>query len=356
MKDDYRTIETVLRRNGVPPVVPLYEHGIDDTVVEKVMGWDFSGIDPLSADGKAELWKRRIEFYRQVGYGYVPVELPPKFARIPRIKGKDTALYAKGDRMWADERSGVIKTMEDLENPDYWPDAARAFDYGLFDRIASLLPEDMKIIGGISGGVFEYATALAGLEELCIKVYDEPDFSEKLFQRIGSTFTEVARRLVRSEKLCGLRMGDDLGFKNGTFFSPEMLRKYVFPWHKKMAEIAHQAGLPFVLHCCGNVESVMEDLISHVGVDAKHSFEDVILPVTEVKKKWGGRIALLGGVDMDFLCRSTPGEVGEYTKRMAEICSRGGGFAIGSGNSISNYVPVANYLAMVRAAEEFNGG
>ena len=39
---------------------------------------------------------------------------------------------------------------------------------------------------------------------------------------------------------------------------------------------------------------VMDDSIDFVGIDAKHSFEEVILPVTEVKKLYGHRVSLLG--------------------------------------------------------------
>jgi len=34
-------------------------------------------------------------------------------------------------------------------------------------------------------------------------------------------------------------------------------------------------------------------------IDAKHSYEDAIMPVTEAKKKYGEKIAILGGVDVD---------------------------------------------------------
>lgn len=47
----------------------------------------------------------------------------------------------------------------------------------------------------------------------------------------------------------------------------------------------------------------MEDLINDVKIDAFHSFQDTIIPVGEFKGRYGGRIATLGGVDMDKLCR-----------------------------------------------------
>ncbi len=353
MKGTYEAIDMVLRRSGVPSYVPLYEHGFDDGVAAKIMGWQPLEVDWKSFDSKLAMWKRRIEFYRQMGFGYLPMELPPRFAPIVRIAAKDFA--GDGQRMWANEHSGSIQTWADLENPDYWPTPENAFDYRMFETVSAQMPEGMKVIGGVSGAVFEYATALGGLTDVCIKTVDDPAFVNRLFDRIGTTFIGITGRLLNMPNFGALRMGDDLGFKNGTFFSPAQLRKYVFPWHRQMAKMAHDAGVPYALHSCGNIELVMEDLIEDVGIDARHSFEDVILPVTEAKRKWGRRIALLGGLDVDFLGRKTPSEIEEYAKRTLEICAVGGGYAMGSGNSIASYIPPENFLAIKRATDAFNG-
>ena len=142
-------------------------------------------------------------------------------------------------------------------------------------------------------------------------------------------------------------LGDDMGYKSGTFIKLEHMRKYVFPKQKELAEVTHQHGLPFLLHACGNLEAIMDDLIDNVGIDGKHSFEDVILPVGEAKRCYGGRISILGGVDVDMLASSSEEEVRLYTRRLLEECMPGGGYALGTGNSVANYIPVRNYLAML---------
>jgi uroporphyrinogen decarboxylase len=138
-----------------------------------------------------------------------------------------------------------------------------------------------------------------------------------------------------------------LGFKTQTLIGVNDLRKYVLPWHKRLAEIAHAAGKPCILHCCGNLSEIMEDIIEYVGIDAKHSYEDSILPVSEAKRLYGDRIAILGGFDVDRLCRSSEGEVRQETRHLVENLGADGGYALGSGNSIAAYVPVENYLAML---------
>jgi uroporphyrinogen decarboxylase len=128
---------------------------------------------------------------------------------------------------------------------------------------------------------------------------------------------------------------------------PEVLKSKSLVWHKKIAEVAHAHGKLDVLHSCGNLESIMNFLIDEVRMDARHSFEDVHSPVTEQKRKYGDRLALCGGIDMDVLGRSTPEQVRAYTRRVLEACMPGGGYCLGSGNTVANYVPVDNYLAML---------
>jgi uroporphyrinogen decarboxylase len=348
-------IYEAVSRTRIPAIVPLYEHFADDQIVEKIMGYNFSSINTATFEGQLELWRKRITFYEQMGYGYVPVEMGPRFAPRENLTSDDTAMYSKGTRGWVDEHGGIINNMADLENPAYWPEGENAFDYKMFEALAALVPQGMKIIGGASGGPFEHASFLMGLEPLSMAMYDDPIFVERFFERIGKTLVEIAQRLVKMDAIGIYRFGDDLGYKTATMLSPTQLRKYVFPWSKKVVEVVHQAGKPFLLHSCGQLEKVMDDLIDDVKIDAKHSFEDVIMPVTEAKRRWGDRVTILGGIDVDFLCRHSPAEIMEQTKRVMDFCSRGGGYAIGTGNTVANYIPVENYLAMLKAAADFNG-
>ena len=94
------------------------------------------------------------------------------------------------------------------------------------------------------------------------------------------------------------------------------------------------------------------DEIIDMGINAKHSNEDIIAPFDEWIARYNERIGLLGGIDLDLLCVHTPEEtyrmVLERGRRFRQTAR---GYALGSGNSIPEYVPVDNYLAMLRAAQ-----
>ncbi len=96
----------------------------------------------------------------------------------------------------------------------------------------------------------------------------------------------------------------------------------------------------------------MDDVLA-LGIDAKHSNEDAIAPFDRWIELYGDRIGLLGGFDMDFLCLKSEDEVyAAVLEQGAKFRSAARGYALGSGNSIPDYVPTANYLAMLRAARK----
>ena len=371
MNKTFDLIEKAIRRDKNIEMVPLYEHFADDEVIEEIMGFKFTELDD-TYEGQFHLfvdetvpeekmgvhikqWEKRLNFYKQLGYVYLPVEFPPLFSKTEKKAQQDTAIYSRGTREWIDEHNGIIKSPEDFDDTDKWPGIDKIFDYKLFENISNIVPDEMKIIGGFAGGPFEHSMYLLGTENLFTGLYDNKDLVKKLYDKLYESFTGITKRLIKNDKLRVFRIGDDLGFKMGTLVSPELIRKYIFPIYKKIIEITHNEGKTFILHSCGNLKEIMDDLIDYCKIDAKHSFEDVIMPIEEVKKIWGDRVALLGGIDVDFLCRSTTKKIKEKTKKVLEICSKNGGYAMGTGNTPTNYMPVKNYLAMIEATNEFNG-
>ena len=94
----------------------------------------------------------------------------------------------------------------------------------------------------------------------------------------------------------------------------------------------------------------MDDLIDDLKFDGKHSYEDKILPVEQAYEKWADRIAILCGMDLDFICRSAPAAITQRSREMLKRAESRGGYALGTGNSVPEYVPQENYLAMIEAA------
>ena len=229
-----------------------------------------------------------------------------------------------------------------------WPDA-KACDYSRLEKVAPLLPEGMKIMLSGPNGVLENVIDIVGYDNLCMMLYDEPELAEAIFEKVGSALVDYYTIGAQYDSVGMIMCNDDWGFNTQTLLSPDMLRKYVFPWHKKSVEAAHKYGKPAILHSCGYMADIMDDIIDDMKYDGRHSYEDNIVPVEEAYRLWGDRIAILGGLDVDFLIRSSDEEIVQRAKAMLEASRERGGYALGSGNSIPEYIPNGKYFAMTSA-------
>ena len=310
-------------------------------VLEDVLG------EPAAAslDQDPETYYRQlIKFWHRMGYDYIWISGAIEFARAEKV-AEDTADLSRGKRSWVDERGGLIASWGDYERYP-WP-RPEDVDYSRYEFVARHLPPGMKMMVCPSSGVFEVVSEhLLGFEGMSIMLFENPELVEAVFNRVGETIYGFYRNIVTLDNVGGFFQGDDLGFKTSTFLSPRHLANHVLPWHKRYAELAHAHGLMYWLHSCGNLREIMDALIDDVKIDAIHSFQDEIIPVTEFKETYGDRVAVLGGIDVDKLCRLGEGELRAYIRHILDRCMPRR-YALGSGNSVANYVPVRNYLIMM---------
>jgi uroporphyrinogen decarboxylase len=333
-----RFLKVVLRQ-GEPDRVPFAELFHDGEIMVAIQG------PPQGPPGDLDaLAAWRVKFWLDMGYDYVSQGVDLGFPR-PGLTTTDTASLSRGERGWVNEAKGPITTWQGFEAYP-WPKVT-ADSFRSLEAVARHLPDGMKIAATIPGGPFENLTFLMGFEAFSYALVDQPDLVAAVAGRIDQILVRVVENTASMESVGAQWLNDDMGFKNGTLASPEVLRKYVFPTQRRICEIAHKHGKPVLLHSCGKLDEIMDELIDDIGIDAKHSFEDVITPVWEAKRLWGSRIGLLGGVDVDVLARGTEEQVRTHTRKCIEKCAPGGGWALGSGNTVTNYMPVANFLAML---------
>jgi uroporphyrinogen decarboxylase len=108
-----------------------------------------------------------------------------------------------------------------------------------------------------------------------------------------------------------------------------------------------------MLHSDGKVDAVIEDII-RCGFNALHPIEPLAMDIVEIKHKYGGYVCLIGNIDLEYtLTRGTPEEVENLTRERIKVLAPGGGYCVSSSNSITEYVPLKNFLAMRDAAFQY---
>jgi uroporphyrinogen decarboxylase len=348
---DVSRLLTALRR-GKPSRIPMLEIKLDEEIQAALLGeplitWSATA----SPDHRRAAIRQHVGLMHRLGYDAFRIRTPIPFTSSKAV-AEDTADLNRGQRAWQDEHTGPVQTREDFDRYA-WPTQADV-DYSQAEEFARELPDGMSCIGYVSG-VFEWASWLMGLEPFMLALYEQPELVRDLCDRVGRIICDAIVPYGQMDHVAAVWVGDDLGFKTSTLISPAHLREYVLPWHRRFAEVAHRAGKPYLLHSCGNIGQIMDDLADDVKIDAKHSFEEVIEPVERFYARWREKVTTIGGVDVDLLARGTEAQVHQRALAILQACAPGGAYVAGSGNSVTNYIPVDNYLAMVEALHEYNG-
>ena len=329
---NFSQLEKVLRKEE-PDRPTLFEFFLNDRLHQKLSGYKI----PERVTWLDHQTIRAHAFLR-AGYDHVTVLVP----------GFDFPAGAVHREKSVSQNEGaVIHDRASFEQYPWRDMAALRLDW--LTALGLRLPKGMKMVTHGPGGVLENAISLVGYEPLCLLIMDDPQLGDELFAEIGKRLNEYYQITSHYEFVGAVISNDDWGFKTQTLFSPKMMRKFVFPWHAEIVKTIHAAGKPAILHSCGYAADVLEDVIG-MGYDARHSYEDTILPVEEAYEDQHERLAILGGIDVDFVCRSTPEAVYARSAAMLERSRGRGAYALGTGNSVPEYVPDEGYFAMIKAA------
>jgi len=339
---DYTNILKVVH-NERPDYLPLYEHHIDTPFMEKFYDKKIMPVSECKTAREFEEYYSIItNFWAGNGYDAFDYE-----AAICDIFPGHGAIFGG---------EGPIQSREDFEKYP-WAEIPEIFKKTYIphlDAIRKVMPQGMKAFGGCGYGIFEASEDLVGYESLCMMIYDDEDLTRDLFLRIGNLYEELWTWMLQnySDLFVFNRMGDDMGHKTSTMLSPDFIKEHVSPQHKRIVDLVHKFGKKHVLHSCGNIFSVMDNFIDYVGIDGKHSNEDVIAPFETWIEKYGSKIGLFGGIDLNHLVLQKPDDLFNYVYEQGKkFRSMTKGYGIGSGNSIPVYIPVDGYKAMIEAVK-----
>ena len=342
---DYRRI-VAAARNEPSDFVPLYEHQVSWPVQEALLSADLRGMLAGDARDREEAFRKSAALLASLGYDIYPFE------------GCITELVQGGQALMG--RAGsLIGSRADLDAYPWESLPDRYFERfdPYFTALERALPPGMKAVAGVGNGPFEIAQDFVPLTELAYLEADDPETFALLWKRIGRAMYAIWERFLAryAETWCVCRIGDDMGFKTSLLMRPETFREHVLPQYTPIVELVHRHGKPFLLHSCGAIWELMDDLITVCRIDAKHSNEDAIAPFSRWLELYGDRIGLFGGIDMNVLCTEDEAGIRSYVREVLETARRYPGVAIGSGNQIASYVPPAGFLTMVETVREFRG-
>jgi len=205
-------------------------------------------------------------------------------------------------------------------------------------------------LGGTCATFWHDVIDLMGLDNLEIKMYDEPQVVDAVFQYVVDFQIAVNRCLFQNARhlIDIFWVPSDFGAQHGPMISPAMFQRFVAPHLRRYAILAHEFGLKIMLHSCGSIAPLLPTIVE-CGIDAIHPLQPCHgMDLAKIKADFGDQIILNGGIDAQHvLLEGTPAQVRPNTREVLDILKPGGRYIGGaSHDNIVAETPVENVQAM----------
>ena len=233
-------------------------------------------------------------------------------------------------------------------NPDW-------YDYSaLPDMLRDINPDRKYAIMLGNGNIFETTWYMRGFEQTLLDLVLEPDFIENIFARVTAFYIEYFDRALAAARgaIDLVFTADDIAGQNGMLMSPEVWRRCIKPYHKRLNARLREHGVKILYHTDGAAHSVMEDLID-MGIDGWEALQlDARgMDAEKLKTDARGRLAFHGGISVQqLLPYARSEEVSAEVARLIRRLGRGGGYIAAPSHAVQAGTPPENIIAMLKTA------
>lgn len=234
------------------------------------------------------------------------------------------------------------------------PDPLRADNFSDMERdLKAHASGDLLVVPSGYLGIYERTYCLMGFEEFMIESVTDPDTVAVLMDKVTEYKIAQARKKIELGFKVG-HHGDDLGCQSGTLVSPAQFRSLIKPRIARLFKVFKAAGLPMIMHSCGDIASFIPDLLE-LGLDMLEPVQPC-MDLAALKKNFGSRLSFWGGIDtQQLLPYGKPEEVTAEARRVIRTLGKGGRYMIAPSQEIMADVPLANIVALLQTIAEERG-
>ena len=365
------TYGRLLRYLGIEDAGPRLYMPFNQTVEVDEKLLNLVGGDARPVYPGAQSWKKCI---LDDGFSY---EVPDKWTMQRKESGLEVVLD-EDCRVFAQRAAGAdyfqrpytplkeATSIADLEKH------ARAIEYAnvpfyldetledLGKRVKRLFEStDCVLVGNFSFPVYMGGQRLRGWENFMVDLIANQAFAKALMDRIVEShmkwfeyYMEAVRQYIQI-----IMVADDLGTQEGLQLHPNLYRKVVKPYHKKLYQfIKDNSDAYLFFHTDGSVYELIPDFIE-MGIDILNPIQSSVknMKPLKLKQEFGKDLIFWGGgcAAQDTLPFGTPKEVKEEVMRRIDELAPGGGFVFAQDHIIPAGTPPENIVAMYEAVREY---
>lgn len=213
--------------------------------------------------------------------------------------------------------------------------------------LADVPPEDGRYrVGHWWYNYFERHWQLRGMSNALMDYYTNPEEVHRLFGALTEFYIGMMRRM-KEAGADAIYTTDDIGTQTGPFFSPEIFDEFYAPYYKRQIDAAHEMGMHFWLHSCGEISLHLPKLID-MGLDVIHPIQKFAMNSEEIAARYGGKVCFWAGFDVQqTIPYGSVADVRAEVRRLFDIFGRHDGrLMLTMGNGATPDWPVESLEAL----------
>ncbi len=288
------------------------------------------GYEPVLLEDTAEYRIERDELGRtmKLPKGFATIALPLDFP----VKDWDSWLKVKSWYEYSDER----------------------IDWQAVERAKAAQAQGALVVASIPGA-FDTPRELMGDALACACYYEQPDLMMDILQTLSDTAFRVLEQISERLVIDQLSVHEDMAGKAGPLIGPRQVRKFIKPYFSRIWDMLSSRGTKiFDMDSDGNMMPVL-DAFLECGLNSMHPMEPAAgMDIVEIRKKYGNRLAMRGGIDKHVLRSSKDAIRAELEYKLQPFMQQGG-IAFGLDHRIPNGTPLENYRYYVKLGRELLG-
>ncbi len=217
-------------------------------------------------------------------------------------------------------------------------------------RELKALNPDFAVIAGCSG-VISMPSSSDDYVEFCYRIMDEPELIDEECEIIYAAFEKNAANLIDAG-VDAIYMAADVADNRTTFFNPEQLKRWYYPYLTKCVDYLHARQICAILHTDGNISSILNELLA-CGIDGLQAIDPIAgMDLCKVLDCYDGKAVVCGNLDCGKMLMGKPEEVYELAKEIL-LAGKGKSLIFGCSNAVVPETPMENYIALLKAWEQF---
>lgn len=319
-----------------------------------------NGSVPYHFDFTPPAKKRLEKYYNSIDLDNI-IRLPIRWGSPKSIKPLYAAKGTYGSRL--KDEFGVTWVVSDndrgspipcLHNPDLsnyrFPDPCQSYRFGDLEQWCKKNSEHYRLIW--PGDLWERATFIRGMEDLLMDVMTDRKFVKGLLRGITDYYIETMKIINDRFEFEAFGLSDDYGTQKDLIISPNAWRDIVKPFLLEIGELAEKMGKDLMIHSCGNIYSIIGDLIE-AGIDIIHPIQPETMDIYMIKREFGRAATFQGGLNtQELLPFGSPEEIREEINKLKNRMGKNGGFILEPGITVQGDIPLDNLIAMIDEAKK----